>query len=53
MKAHDVGSVIVKLNDKPVGIITERDILLKVVGEGKDPKKSKSWRNNVITAYYC
>jgi malate dehydrogenase (oxaloacetate-decarboxylating) len=41
MKAHDVGSVIVKLNDKPVGIVTERDILLKVVGEGKDPKKVK------------
>jgi Malic enzyme len=41
MKAHDVGSVIVKLNDEPVGIVTERDILLKVVGEGKDPKKVK------------
>jgi malate dehydrogenase (oxaloacetate-decarboxylating) len=41
MKAHDVGSVIVKLNDQPVGIVTERDILLKVVGEGKDPKKVK------------
>jgi malate dehydrogenase (oxaloacetate-decarboxylating) len=41
MKAHDVGSVIVKLNDQPVGIVTERDILLKVIGEGKDPKKVK------------
>ncbi len=41
MKAHGVGSVIVKEKDKPVGIVTERDILNKVVSEGKDPHKVK------------
>lgn len=40
MKDQGIGSLIVTKDDKPVGIITERDILYKVVAEGKDPAKT-------------
>lgn len=33
MTAHDIGSVIVTKDDKPVGILTERDILKRVCPE--------------------
>ncbi len=32
-----VGSLVVIEGDKPIGIITDRDIALRVVGEGKSP----------------
>ncbi|MFQ6052184.1 MAG: cyclic nucleotide-binding/CBS domain-containing protein [Candidatus Hydrothermarchaeota archaeon] len=41
MSTKDVGSLIVTKNEKPVGIITERDILKKVVAKGLDPKETK------------
>lgn len=39
MRKHRVGSSIVVSSDKPIGIITESDILKKVVAEGKDVNK--------------
>lgn len=36
MKNNDIGSVPICEGDKLVGIITDRDIVLKVVAEGKD-----------------
>lgn len=42
MKSEDVGPIpVVGDNDKLVGIITDRDIVLKVVAEGRDPKTTK------------
>jgi len=41
MKNHNVGSLIVKHNNKPIGIITERDILYNVVACNKDPNSTK------------
>ncbi|MBC7129263.1 MAG: CBS domain-containing protein [Thermoplasmatales archaeon] len=41
MKIEKVGSVIVVENGKPVGILTESDILKKIVAEGKDASKIK------------
>ncbi|MEM1513519.1 MAG: CBS domain-containing protein [Candidatus Thermoplasmatota archaeon] len=41
MKNEKVGSVIVVENGKPVGILTESDILKKIVAEGKDASKIK------------
>lgn len=38
MRNNDIDSVIVIENRKGVGIITDRDIISKVVAEGKDPK---------------
>ncbi|WP_435363325.1 CBS domain-containing protein [Haloarchaeobius sp. DYHT-AS-18] len=38
MKNKAVGSVVIHQNEEPIGIVTDRDIALKVVAEGKDPK---------------
>lgn len=41
MKQYGIGSVIVNsIDQRPVGILTERDILNKVVAEKKDPEKT-------------
>ncbi len=37
MNKHEIGSVIVVNSGKPVGIVTERDILKRVVHDRKDP----------------
>jgi CBS domain-containing protein len=39
MKKHRIGNCIVVL-EKPIGIITESDIVRKVVSEGKNPQKT-------------
>lgn len=41
MVEQDRGSVIVLEKAKPIGIITERDFVAKVVSKGRDPKKLK------------
>lgn len=40
MKASDIGDVIVLDNDQVCGIVTDRDITLRVVAEGKDPSST-------------
>ncbi len=40
MVASDIGAVIVADGDKPAGIITERDILKRVLRTNKDPTKT-------------
>lgn len=40
MKQHDVGSVPVVESDRLVGIVTDRDIVLKVVAGGRNPEQS-------------
>ena len=42
MKENQVGSVVV-VNEKnhPLGIVTERDIVRRVISDGKDPKITK------------
>jgi CBS domain-containing protein len=44
MKKEDIGPVLVVDNEKNkalVGIVTDRDLALKVVGEGRDPHSTK------------
>lgn len=41
MSVKEVGSVIVLKGEKPVGILTERDLVRKVISEGKDPRLIK------------
>ncbi len=41
LKKTGVGSIIITMKGKAKGIITERDIVYKVVAEGKDTKKTK------------
>lgn len=37
MRASDVGAVIVEEDNHPCGIVTDRDITVRAVAEGKDP----------------
>ena len=37
MRAKNVGTVVVANGMKPVGLLTDRDIAVDVVGQGKDP----------------
>jgi CBS domain-containing protein len=37
MREEDVGAAIVTENEKVVGIVTDRDITVRAVAEGKDP----------------
>ncbi|MFP3950419.1 MAG: cyclic nucleotide-binding/CBS domain-containing protein, partial [Candidatus Micrarchaeia archaeon] len=39
MKSHDVGSIVIAKNEKAEGIITEKDIIHKIVAEGADASK--------------
>jgi CBS domain-containing protein len=44
MKREDIGPVLIVDNKQSktlVGIVTDRDLALKVVGEGRDPKSTK------------
>jgi CBS domain-containing protein len=50
MKSKDIGPVPVIENEqtrKLVGIVTDRDLALKIVAEGRDPKSTKA--NEVMT----
>ncbi len=40
MISHDIGAVVVISAGKPVGIITERDILKRVILEERDPRST-------------
>jgi CBS domain-containing protein len=37
MRAKNVGAVVVVNGRKPIGLVTDRDIAIDVVGQGKDP----------------
>jgi len=41
MNKHEIGCLIVVLRGKPVGIITERDMLTRVLAKSIDPEKIK------------
>ena len=41
MNKHEIGCLIVTKRSKPVGIVTERDMLKRVLAKLKDPRKVK------------
>jgi CBS domain-containing protein len=41
MRDRDIGDVIVLQNDRICGIVTDRDIVVRAVAEGKDPARTK------------
>ena len=41
LSRHKFSTLVIEEKDKPVGIITEKDILQKVILKGKDPEKIK------------
>jgi CBS domain-containing protein len=52
LKEEDVGVVPVVEGDQAIGVLTDRDIVVKVVAEGKDPQTTKARdvaSTNVVT----
>jgi signal-transduction protein with cAMP-binding, CBS, and nucleotidyltransferase domain len=52
MARNDVGTVVVQSTDMPVGIITDRDLMLAVVAEGMDPDEHSAadvMTHNLVT----
>lgn len=47
MNSHRVGALVVVRDHKPVGLFTERDILVRVVSEQRDPRTT--WVDEVMT----
>lgn len=41
MKEHDVGPVLVTEQEKVTGIVTDRDIVVRAIAEGKSPDETK------------
>jgi len=41
MNKHEIGCLIVMKGDKPAGIVTERDMLKRILLESKDPERTK------------
>jgi len=41
MNRHDIGCLVVVNNDKPIGIVTERDMLKRVMLQLRDPRRSR------------
>jgi CBS domain-containing protein len=41
MKSEDVGSVPIVEGDRLIGIVTDRDVAIRVVAEGKDPRSTQ------------
>jgi CBS domain-containing protein len=37
MREHHVGAVVVVEEERPVGIVTDRDIVLRTIADGRDP----------------
>jgi CBS domain-containing protein len=42
MEEKEIGSIIVVENGKPVGIVTERDMVRRVLANNRDPEKLKA-----------
>lgn len=53
MKQHDLGFLPVGNNDKLVGMITDRDIAIRAVAEGKDTATCKAGDIMTPKTYYC
>ncbi len=43
MNKHEIGCLIVTKSRKPIGIVTERDLLKRVLAGSRDPEKTRVW----------
>lgn len=53
MKEYDCGFLPVGENDKMIGMITDRDIAIRAVAEGKDVKSTNARDVMTKKTYYC
>jgi len=44
MNKHEIGCLIVTKQGKPIGIVTERDLLKRVLAKSRKPEKLKVWQ---------
>ena len=51
LRDEHVGSVFVVENDKPIGVVTDRDIAVRVLAPGKDPDRVKAGDIMSVPAY--
>jgi CBS domain-containing protein len=52
METEDVGAVPVVEGDRLVGIVTDRDIVVRAIAKGKDPRgmpASEAWSRELVT----
>lgn len=53
MRADDIGAVPVGKDDRLIGMVTDRDIALRVVAAGRDPKKTTAEEVMTPGIVYC
>ncbi len=53
MKASDIGAVPVGKNDRLIGMITDRDIALRLVADGHDPAQTRAEEIMTPGIVYC
>lgn len=53
LKENDIGMVPVAKDDRLIGVVTDRDIVMRVVAEGKSPKRMKLDRIVSNEPKYC
>ena len=53
MAEHDIGAVLVGPEGKPAGILTDRDIIIRVVVEGRDPGAVSAGEVMSSTLFTC
>lgn len=53
MKAGDIGALPVGRNDRLIGMVTDRDLALRVLGEGRDPAKTTAEDVMTLGIVWC
>lgn len=53
MRTHDYGFLPIGENDKLIGTVTDRDITIRAVAEGKDPNKTTLREVMSKEVHYC
>ncbi len=53
MAEHDIGAVLVGAEEAPAGILTDRDIIIRVVVDGRDPRGVAAGEVMSSTLFTC
>ncbi len=53
MQKDDIGAVPVGKDDKLIGMITDRGVVIRIVAEGRDPKKTTAEEVMTKGIIYC
>ena|SRR3990167_2816329 len=53
MRTHDYGFIPIGENDRLIGVVTDRDITIRAIAEGKDPNKTTVKEVMTKGIHYC